>query len=67
MLIQVGDVILEIRPNQVFESDLELGYETLKKIQPKPVVAKKRRPKITKNKKESLHGKDNPSQSNNIR
>ena len=61
MLLQVSDSVLEIRPNQVIESEVELIYETLKEIIPTPVVKKRRR------KKEKLDGTDNTSESNNIR
>lgn len=61
MLLQVSDSVLEIRPNQVIESEVELRYETLKEILPTPVT--KRR--ITK--KEKIDGTDNTSESINIR
>ena len=61
MLLQVSDSVLEIRPNQVIESEVELRYETLKEILPTPVIKKRIR------KKEKLNGSDNTSESINIR
>ena len=61
MLLQVSDSVLEIRPNQVIESEVELRYETLKEVLPTPVTKKR----ITK--KEKLDGTDNTSESINIR
>ena len=61
MLLQVSDSVLEIRPNQVIESEVELRYETLKEILPTPVTKKRR------TKKEKLDGTDNTSESINIR
>lgn len=61
MLLQVSDSVLEIRPNQVIESEVELRYETLKEILPTPVTKKRR------TKKEKLNGTDNTSESINIR
>ena len=62
MLLQVSDSVLEIRPNQVIESEVELRYETLKEILPTPVIKKRRRTK-----KEKLDGTNNTSESINIR
>ena len=61
MLLQVSDSVLEIRPNQVIESEVELRYETLKEILPTPVIKKRR------TKKEKLDGTNNTSESINIR
>ena len=61
MLLQVSDSVLEIRPNQVIESEVELRYETLKEILPTSVTKKRR------TKKEKLDGTNNTSESINIR
>ena len=42
MLVQIGSEIVEIRPNQVIESETQLKYELLKDItkypKPEPVI-----------------------------
>lgn len=40
MLVQIGSEIVQIRPNQIIESDHELNYSHLKDVTPKPKATK---------------------------
>ena len=42
MLLYLGSDILEVRPQQVFESDVELEYPNIKLINEKPKPTKKK-------------------------
>ena len=45
MLLYLGSNILEVRPQQVFESSVELDYPNIKLINKKPKPTKKKRTK----------------------
>jgi len=56
MLVYVGSDILEIRPQQIIESAVELDYPYLKPIETKKKVSYKKKTKV--NIKEDKNGDD---------
>jgi hypothetical protein len=53
MLLYIGSDILEVRPQQVFESSVELDYPNIKLINEKPKPTKQKRTKQKRTKKSS--------------
>ena len=49
MLLDLGGDLVQVRPNQVIESDKELNYEYLKRIEDKPKTSNKPRRKLSGN------------------
>lgn len=49
MLLDLGGDLVQVRPNQVIESDKELNYDYLKRIEDKPKTSKKPRRNVSGN------------------
>ena len=52
VLLEISNELIQVRPNQIIESDTELKYSMLKKIVSEPV-----KPRRTRKKKEDLDGR----------
>lgn len=48
LLLDIDGKLITVRPNQILESDVELGYDLLKRIVEKTSTPKKPRKKPTK-------------------
>jgi len=57
VLLEIDNELIQIRPNQIIETDQELNYDILKKIVDKPTPVRK----PIKTKKEYNNGKDSIS------
>ena len=52
ILLEISNELVQVRPNQIIESDTELNYSILKKIVSEPVKTRR-----TRKKKEDLDGR----------